>query len=142
MLVRALKTFNGRYGKINKGQMFNAEPGYVQDLNKRKANPLVEVLEKSDQPAPGPSQDRSRGDAPRRSGKDQGQAQPGPAPADTGAQSDSGKAITSASLPVAPASRKTTSRPLAVGGRRGKPTPRKGKSSAKAKTASTPPADA
>jgi hypothetical protein len=138
MLVRALKTFNGRYGKINKGQTFNAEPNYVRDLNKRKSNPMVEVLEKDDRSQPGPSQDRNKGDAPQRAGNDQRRA-PGAAPADTAGPSVGGAGITSASLPAVPASRRATSKPLPVGGRRvGKATPRK----AKAKTASTPRADA
>lgn len=124
MLVRALKTFNGRYGKINKGQTFNAEPGYVKDLNKRKNNPLVEVLERDE---PGPSQDRNKGEAPQRSGKDTPPAGGAQVPAGSEGQSGAGRGITSASLPVGRASTKTTSRASGSGGRRGTATPRKGK---------------
>jgi hypothetical protein len=133
MWVRALKTFKGRYGSIKAGEKFNAEPGYVTSLNKRKGNPLVEVLNAQDEP--GPKEDRNKGDAPSRAGKvphgDQGQA---PA-SDSGQVPGAGKALTSQSLPAVPASRKKTAAPSQRGGRRGKPTPRKGK----AKTASTAP---
>lgn len=135
MLVRALKTFNGRYGRINKGQTFNAEPGYVQQLNKRKSNPMVEVLERDE---PGPSSDRSKGsEAPGRAGKDAPPAGDRK-PAGSEGRSDDGQAITSASLPAGRASRKKTSPKSGTGGRQGTATPRK----AKAKTAGTSPDDA
>jgi hypothetical protein len=132
MWVRALKSFRGRYGDIKAGEKFNADPGYVTALNKRKDNPLVKVLD--DREEPGPSKDRNKGDAPGRAGKvnpgDQGRA---PA-SDTAQTQDAGKVLTSQSLPAGPASRKKTAAPSQRGGRRGKPTPRKGKQKPAART--------
>lgn len=136
MQVRALKTFHSRYGKIRAGETFNAEPGYVVALNKRKDNPLVEVLSKQDEP--GPSKDRSKGEAPGRAGKenpgDQGRAPV----SDSGQVPAAGTGITSRSLPAVPASRARIAQPSPRGGRKGKPTPRKGKAKPATKTPSTP----
>lgn len=136
MWVRALKTFKGRYGSIKAGEKFNAEPGYVTALNKRKGNPMVQVLDERDEP--GPKEDRNKGDAPGRAGKgnpgDQGRAPV----SDSGQVPAAGTGITSRSLPAVPASRKKTAAPSQRGGRRGKPTPRKGKAKPATKTSSTP----
>lgn len=134
MQVKALKTFQGRYGKIRAGEVFNAEPGYVVGLNKRKGHPLVQVLDERDEP--GPAKDRNKGEAPGRAGKEHPGDQ-GRAPAsDTAGQQGGGQALTSQSLPAVPASRGKIAAPSPRGGRRGKPTPRKGKT----KTPITPPA--
>lgn len=136
MWVRALKTFKGRYGSIKAGEKFNAEPGYVTSLNKRNGNPMVQVLDERDEP--GPSKDRSKGEAPGRAGKenpgDQGRAPV----SDTGQTPAAGTGITSRSLPAVPVSRKRIAAPSLRGGRKGKPTPRKGKAKPAAKTSSTP----
>lgn len=130
--VRALRSFTGRYGRIRTGQTFAAEPGYAAAL---KRNKLVEYTGKPGEP--GPQKDRSIPEAPDRGGKDdKGTGRPAKSTAPqplTG-----GKGITSSSAPAAPASRPRTSSTSKAGGRKGTPTPRKGKT----KTSSTPPADA
>lgn len=133
MQVRALATFNGRYGMIRAGTTFNAEPGYVKALNKHKGKPLVEVLSEQDadeKKAPGPGDNKSIPGAPSQGGKDKAGGVQAPSPA-------AGKPITSASLPAGPASTKKTSKRSGAGGRKGVVTPRKGK----AKTSSTPASD-
>jgi hypothetical protein len=125
MWVRALKTFKGRYGSIKAGEKFNAEPGYVTALNKRKGNPMVKIL--SDRDEPGPTDDRSKGDPPGHAGKEKPGAQGRTPAGDTGQPPAAGTGITSRSLPAGPVSRKRIAVPSQRGGRKGKPTPRKGK---------------
>lgn len=130
--VRALRSFRGRYGHIRAGQTFTAEPNYAAQLQRNK---LVVVVDESKDP--GPSKDRSRPEAPHRGGKET----PGkgnPAQPTDPQQSADGKVITSASVQAGQASRKKTSLQSVAGGRRGTPTPRKGKT----KTTSTPTEDA
>lgn len=136
MQVKALKTFQGRYGKIRAGETFNAEPGYVLALNKRKGFPMVEVLSKQDEP--GPTKDRSKGEAPGRAGKEKPGDQGRPPVSDTAGQQGAGAALTSQSLPAVPASRARIAVPSPRGGRKGKPTPRKGNAKPATKTPSTP----
>jgi hypothetical protein len=127
MWVRALKTFKGRHGKIRAGEKFNAEPGYVAQLVRNK---LVQPTEPPNQDAPGPKKNRRIPAAPHEKEQDapQGNAEAGVKPASDSAEPGAaGKAITSASLGRDQASKPTTSKPLNVGGRVGKPTPRQKK---------------
>lgn len=125
MQVRALKTFKSEYGKIHSGNVFNAEPSYAKKLQR---NGLVEIVDAAE---PGPSDDRSKGDAPSRSGK--GSGAKGPTPGDTVPPLEGGPGITSASLPAGPASPRKTLPSSKTGARTGVKTPRK----PKAKTSST-----
>lgn len=108
MQVRALRSFNGRYGHIRVGQIFSSAPNYAQDLMR---NGLVELLKE-----PGPEKDRAIPEAPKRaeepppvrpppteppSGKDGATASSERAPA-------SGKGRTSSSLRADLASRRKT----------------------------------
>lgn len=73
-LVKALKTFRGRYGMIRAGTSFNSDPRYAAALKKKG---WLEVVEGGDeQPAPdekkqpGPDKNRQVPQAPSRAGKD------------------------------------------------------------------------
>lgn len=132
--VTALASFRSRYGQIRKGQQFSAEPGYAKQLERNK---LVKIKAEGEQP--GPSKNRNIPEAPARGGKDE-QGQGGPIePKSDPQQKTGGQGITSASLQAGRVSAKKTSRKSAAGGRRGTPTPRKGKT---AKTPSTQADDA
>lgn len=121
-LVKALKTFKGRYGYVQAGDTFNCEDAYFKAL---KANGLVELDTKKTEP--GPSRDRNIPQAPGRGGKEQPGGQGNPPVETTDPTQDGGKVLTSASLQVGLASRRKTLLGSAPGARKGTPTPRKSK---------------
>lgn len=71
-LVKALKTFRGKYGLIRTGTTFNSDPRYADQLKKKG---WLEVVGEGEQPAekpedPKPSKNRNIPKAPARGGKD------------------------------------------------------------------------
>ncbi len=107
VIVKALKSFRGRYGLIRAGSTFECEPGYVTALLKNK---MVEVLEGEAAPAgePGPKKNRNIPTAPNKSGKERPSGQGGKSDG-SGQSPAGGKGSTSSSLQADLASRKTTS---------------------------------
>lgn len=105
-LARAKRTFQGRYGMVRAGNVFNCEPGYFADL---KRNGLVEEVAAAAAGAadPGPSENASIPDAPARAGKELGA---GAAPTSSVPLPAAGSAVTSRSLRRDLASRAKTSK--------------------------------
>lgn len=104
--VRALKTFNSRFGLIRAGTVFQCPPDYFRALSKNK---LVEL----EKPDPAPDKNRSVAEAPNRGGK--GGPAPGSSSPGTGHPPASGKGATSSSARAGQASRSKTSPPSAGG---------------------------
>lgn len=126
MQVRALKTFQGRYGLIRRGQIFNAAPGYARDLKKNK---LVEDTGPGPGETPAPGEDRDDKavpEAPHKAGKESAGGKGQPTGSDTAAPSqDAGTAAPPSSSPAVPASPEKTLTSSKIGARRGTPTQRK-----------------
>ena len=104
--VRALKTFQSRYGLIRAGTVFQCAPDYFRALSK---NGLVEL----EKPDPAPDKNRSVPEAPNRGGK--GAPAPGSTKPGTGQPPASGKGATSSSAQAGQASRSKTSKGSAGG---------------------------
>lgn len=111
-MARALTTFNGRYGTIRKGVIFNCDPNYFRALLRNKmVEETTDQPEPDKKPEPGPSKDRNVPAAP-------GKAQAGDGvrtPAATDPRPAGGMDVTSRSLRLDLPSRRQTSRRLAVG---------------------------
>lgn len=118
---KALKTFQGRYGKIRAGQPFSPDPGYAKALLKQKM--IVEI--EADDPAqkqPGPGEQREDKSIPRApheknpgKGKPGKSAEPG---STTAATPDAGKEPSLSVLDQGPASRTKTLTTSGAGGKR------------------------
>lgn len=105
-LVKALRSFKGRYGHIRAGSTFNCDPNYMRQL---QGKGWIEAAKpepgSKDKPAPGPGDNRDKGGAPGRAGK--GAPGAGKPPASGKGKSSSkgsagrqgaGRAVTSRSL--------------------------------------------
>lgn len=88
-LVKALKSFKGKYGHIRAGMTFNPDPGYAREMQRKGwIEPVAE-----EEPGPGPQKkappapdrNRNKPPAPSRAGKDQGGAKRTPPPNKKGA---------------------------------------------------------
>lgn len=106
MKVRALKSFNGRYGKIRAGNVFECEPSYFRALARNglaKIEPerAIDGQPQPEQPGekkpPGPSEDRDLKKPPNTAGKDAPGDQRKP-PGATGRRTGGGPGVTSRSL--------------------------------------------
>ena len=120
-MAKALKSFKGRYGFVQAGEIFNCEQGYFDALKKNK---LVELATTGNEP--GPSNDRNIPQAPGRAGKERPGGQGNP-PADMDPKPAGGTVLTSASLQAGPASHRKTLVGSVGGVRKGTSTPRKPK---------------
>lgn len=131
--VEALKTFKGRLGHVNRGDKFNCDEGYFRALKKNGLAALPKPTGEEKTPAnePGPVNDRNIPRAPARAGKEGAGEDQGSPPAETSDPTRTdGQVLTSSSLRADLASRKKTLPVSVPGGRKGTPTPRKGKSAA------------
>lgn len=112
-MVKALKTFSGKYGLIRAGTTFNSEPEYFKRLQK---NGLAVAADEQEKPgAPGPSKNRNIPAAPGNGGKGEPGAKGQTTPGSSGRPPDAGKGQKSASLRADLASRGKTSGKSASG---------------------------
>lgn len=115
MLVKALKSFAGRYGHIRAGITFECEPHYFEALRRHRLVDAAPADATPDPGAPGPQKNRNVPKAPLTPGKD-GPGNQGGEPGKQSAPSqDDGTAPPSVSLRADLRSRQKTSRKSAVG---------------------------
>lgn len=118
MLVRALKTFRGRYGLIRTGNEFECEPGYFRQLERNRMAERIEArtIASQERTPPGPADNKSVPAAPVVAGKTAPGGQGKPPGTDTAPPQAGGKAVTSRSLRADLASRAKTSKASGAGG--------------------------
>lgn len=119
-LVKALKSFKGRYGHIRAGTTFNADPSYYRQLAAKGWVELAPESKDKQPPGPGPGENRDKGGAPGRAGKGGAGGKPA-APNKPGSrkgtapQRGAGGAVTSRSLRQDLASHENKSPPSDAG---------------------------